>query len=159
MKRVRITDWSKVRQIVIVIFLLLAALRGFMHKDIAQKWSGAVTVIESHEPKQEIQNESKRDPATYLNAEENAISEAKDAAAEDDADALHKDINKNDGRIDINTASQADLETLNGIGPAKAKAIIAYRKEYGGFRVLEELMEVKGIGAATFAKIKDSIRL
>jgi competence protein ComEA len=61
--------------------------------------------------------------------------------------------------ISINQATQDELETLLGIGPTKALGIISYRDEYGGFKALEELTEVKGIGPATFAKIKDFIRL
>lgn len=61
--------------------------------------------------------------------------------------------------ININQAAQAELETLKGIGPSKAKAIISYREEYGDFKALEELTEVKGIGPATYEKIKDRIRL
>lgn len=60
-------------------------------------------------------------------------------------------------RIDINTASEEELCTLKGIGPAKASAILAYRKSYGGFVCIEEIMEVKGIGEGTFEKIRDFI--
>ncbi len=60
-------------------------------------------------------------------------------------------------KININTASSDELQALKGIGPAKAKAIIDYRQAYGGFLVLEEIMEVKGIGQATYNAIKDHI--
>ncbi|MBQ4505757.1 MAG: helix-hairpin-helix domain-containing protein [Firmicutes bacterium] len=61
------------------------------------------------------------------------------------------------GLIDLNGASQQELESLKGIGPAKAKAIIAYREAHGGFICAEEITEVKGIGAGIYEKIKDSI--
>ena len=64
-----------------------------------------------------------------------------------------------DGLININTASQSELETLPGIGPVKAKAIIEYRRSYKGFVAKEEIMEVRGIGPATYEKIKDRITL
>jgi len=64
-----------------------------------------------------------------------------------------------DTLIDINRADREELETLHGIGPAKASKIIEYREEYGGFNAVEELMEIKGIGPATFSKIKDSVCL
>ncbi len=58
-------------------------------------------------------------------------------------------------RIDLNAATLDELCTLKGIGPAKAQAILDYRDAYGGFVCVEEIMEVKGIGESTFAKIKD----
>ena len=60
-----------------------------------------------------------------------------------------------DDRIDLNAATVEQLCTLKGIGPAKAQAILDYRDAYGGFVCVEEIMEVKGIGESTFAKIKD----
>ena len=60
-------------------------------------------------------------------------------------------------KININTASVEELQTLKGIGPATAKSIILYREEYGAFSAIEEIMNVKRIGEKTFAKIKDFI--
>ena len=61
--------------------------------------------------------------------------------------------------ININTADRAELESLPGIGPVKAKAIMEYRSRYKGFVAKEEIMEVKGIGPATYEKIKDKITI
>ncbi|MBR0139744.1 MAG: helix-hairpin-helix domain-containing protein [Firmicutes bacterium] len=61
------------------------------------------------------------------------------------------------GLIDINSADSKTLRSLNGIGPVKAQAIIEYRKAYGGFVCAEEILQVKGIGKATYEKIKDRI--
>lgn len=63
------------------------------------------------------------------------------------------------GKININTASKEELDLLPGIGEAKAQAIIDYREANGPFTSLEELMEVKGIGKATFDGLKDFITL
>lgn len=62
-----------------------------------------------------------------------------------------------DNRININTADEAQLTTLTGIGATRAQAIIAYREENGPFAAIEEIMNVQGIKEGTFAKIKDEI--
>ncbi|MBI4948026.1 helix-hairpin-helix domain-containing protein [Candidatus Berkelbacteria bacterium] len=62
-------------------------------------------------------------------------------------------------KININTATSAQLETLNGIGPSKASAIIEYRKKVGGFKNISEINNVSGIGDKTYAAIKDFITL
>jgi competence protein ComEA len=59
--------------------------------------------------------------------------------------------------IDINTASQAELETLPGIGPTTAQKIIAYRTENGPFQTTEDIINVSGIGPGTYERIKDLI--
>ena len=59
--------------------------------------------------------------------------------------------------VNINTATVEELDTLPGIGPAIAQRIVDYRTEYGDFANIEDLMNVKGIGEATFAKFKDVI--
>jgi competence protein ComEA len=61
------------------------------------------------------------------------------------------------GKVNINHADQSQLETLTGIGPAKAQKIIEYRNEHGGFNSIEEIMNVSGIGEKTFESIKDQI--
>lgn len=60
-------------------------------------------------------------------------------------------------RINLNTASAEELDTLPGIGPAKAADIIVYREANGGFGSIEELQEVKGIGEKTFENLKDLV--
>lgn len=61
------------------------------------------------------------------------------------------------GLININTATLEQLDTLPGIGPAIAQRIIDYRETIGGFKAVEQVTEVSGIGNATLAKIKDLI--
>ena len=61
------------------------------------------------------------------------------------------------GTVNLNTATQAQLETLPGIGASAAKRIIEYRQKNGGFKKVEELMNVKGIGEKSFLKLKQHI--
>ena len=59
--------------------------------------------------------------------------------------------------IDLNSATVADLETLPGIGRSTAERIVEHRKKTGGFKKIEELMNVKGIGEKSFLRLKPLI--
>lgn len=61
------------------------------------------------------------------------------------------------GLVNLNTATIADLETLPGIGPALAQRIIDFRESNGGFRTVDDLLEVPGIGAKKFEELKDHV--
>lgn len=61
------------------------------------------------------------------------------------------------GKININAATAAELETLPGIGPKLAESIVEYRTAHGLFKSIEEITLVSGIGEATFADIRDHI--
>jgi len=61
--------------------------------------------------------------------------------------------------VDLNTADQAALETLPGIGPALAGRILAWRDEHGRFGAVEDLLDVNGIGDARFADLRDRVRV
>lgn len=60
-------------------------------------------------------------------------------------------------KININTATVAELTTLKGIGDAYAQRIVEYREANGPFTSIEQIKEVKGIGEKTFESIKDQI--
>ena len=73
------------------------------------------------------------------------------SSAEDDSPRLV-------GAVNINTATPEQLELLPGIGEARAKAVIALRKQRGGFKSVDELTEVKGIGEAALERLRPFIR-
>jgi competence protein ComEA len=59
--------------------------------------------------------------------------------------------------VDLNTATQSELETIKGIGPSKAKAIIEYRNKNGAFRSVNDLELVKGFGKQSVEKVKGEL--
>ena len=61
------------------------------------------------------------------------------------------------GKVNINTATEAELMTLPGIGEAKAALIVGYREEHGKFSKIEDLMQISGIKEGIFQKIKNNI--
>lgn len=73
-----------------------------------------------------------------------------------DAESLSTSM---EGKVRINYATQEEIETLNGIGPKKAQAIIQFREENGFFQTIDDLLQVQGIGEKTLEKIKDQIQI
>lgn len=67
------------------------------------------------------------------------------------------DGNVSSGRVNINTADMDSLMTLSGVGESRARSIIAYREENGGFGCAEDIMNVTGIKEGLYAKIKEQI--
>ena len=59
--------------------------------------------------------------------------------------------------VNINTATKDELVALNGIGPAKAQAILDYRKQNGPFKSVDDLKSVKGIGAKRLEKLRPEL--
>ncbi|NUT06360.1 MAG: ComEA family DNA-binding protein [Hamadaea sp.] len=62
-----------------------------------------------------------------------------------------------DGKVNLNTATAAQLDALPGVGPVLAERIVAYRDRKGGFRNVGELRQVEGIGDAKFEQLKDLV--
>lgn len=65
--------------------------------------------------------------------------------------------NSKQGKVNINTATLEELQTIKGIGKKKAEAILQYRKEHGAFRTKEELLQVKGIGKKALEAIESQV--
>lgn len=119
--------------------------------------------ISKEERKEESKAESEEDSKAESKAESKAGSKAeigvdgekKEAGIEDSPEKIQQ--NREEKKININTATEQELESLKGIGPATAKNIIRYREEYGGFSSIEEIKNVKRIGDKIFEKIKADI--
>ena len=61
--------------------------------------------------------------------------------------------------VNLNTATQAELESLKGVGPAKAKSIIEYREQNGAFQSVDELKKVKGFGEKSVESLKNDLHV
>ena len=66
---------------------------------------------------------------------------------------------KDDGKVNLNTATKEELQTLPGIGEAKAQSIVAWREEHGSFTQIEDIMKIEGIKEGVFSKIKDCVKV
>lgn len=99
-------------------------------------------------PKNSDNNELKDETNTYT-------------AKENENTNISKNTNSDikNGKININTATQTELETLPGIGPSIATKIISYRKENGKFTNIEDIKKVSGIGDNRYLQIKDLIKV
>lgn len=87
-----------------------------------------------------------------------SVAETKALTTEQQVAGAEAGVNsKENGRINLNTATAEQLMELPGIGEAKATAILAYRANIGAFTDIEEIKNVSGIGEAMFEKIKDKI--
>jgi competence protein ComEA len=62
-------------------------------------------------------------------------------------------------KININSASARDLESLPRVGPVMAQRILSFRKDHGPFQSIDELRQIKGIGEKTLARIRDRITI
>lgn len=111
--------------------------------------------ISKEESKEESKAESEEESKVRSKAEIGVDGEKKEAGIEDSPEKIQQ--NREEKKININTATEQELESLKGIGPATAKNIIRYREEYGGFSSIEEIKNVKRIGDKIFEKIKADI--
>ena len=85
--------------------------------------------------------------------------EKQETLTEKQASKTDNTSNGTNDKISINTATLEQLQTLTGIGEAKAEAIIEYRMKNGLFTTIEEIKNVAGIGESIFEKIKDNITI
>ena len=93
----------------------------------------------------------------YDRREEKAVIEEQAVEMEAEADDVALGRTDEKGRIDINTANEKMLEQLPGIGPVKAKKIVEIRKLMGGFRTVDDLMNIDGIGEKNIEKLRELV--
>lgn len=112
-------------------------------------------------------------PGMYLINKDNNINELiklasgyKDGAIKLSANLVLKDnmklfvySNNISSKININTASNQELTTIKGIGPAIAKKIIDYRQKYGNFKSISDIKKIKGIKEKLFTKIYEYLKI
>ncbi len=108
---------------------------------------------------QEQESTSGDAASTASNSNEGSNGTSSGSSDSDESDTSDGSTDEEEGLISINTASETQLQTLPGIGPSKATAIIQYREEHGSFQSKEDLKKVKGIGDKTFDKLKALIQL
>ena len=61
--------------------------------------------------------------------------------------------------VSLNTATAEQLDTLDGVGPATANKILEYRRQHGGFRTIDDLGEIPGIGPKRLAALRGKVQL
>ncbi|WP_025726649.1 helix-hairpin-helix domain-containing protein [Heyndrickxia ginsengihumi] len=88
---------------------------------------------------------------------ENQLPTVNSASSSSAAEQGESSLQSSNNLVNINTADETELQTLTGIGPSKAAAIIEYREKNGFFKKVEDLKNVSGIGDKTFEKIQSSI--
>ena len=99
----------------------------------------------------------KKENIVYIEKPCNCPDSINDACIKDEI--VNEDMGTNDALVSINNSTKEELMTLPGIGESKADAIIKYRNENNGFKKLEDIMNVSGIGESAYSKIKDHIKL
>lgn len=104
-------------------------------------------------PEYNIDSSLENNESVIEKSESKVVDEIKSNDNNDNKNTL---INK---LVNINTAGIKELSTLTGIGEAKAQKIIDYREANGGFKSIDEIMKVKGIGKATYEKFKANITI
>lgn len=138
-----------------------------LEKELAKVKSAKIEATEviSADSNQIPESEIKKSPQIIEHRPTRAVStqsqdqnQVKDSilSTEKNSSASNQEIS---GKIKINSASLEELDSLPEIGPVYAQRIIDYRNANGGFKSIEEIQEVKGIGPKTFEKIKDLIEL
>ncbi|MCJ7576050.1 MAG: helix-hairpin-helix domain-containing protein [Dehalococcoidia bacterium] len=154
----------------ITVFLLIAAIAAGVMLGVQRSRNQPVEIVVSQIEPPAYNGElyiggAVANPGIYPWQEDDTLQTLlSDAGVEPDADLSHIEVyipregeGQSPQKIDINRAEPWLLEALPGIGEVTAQAIVDYRDENGPFQRIEDLLMVKGIGDATFEKMKDFI--
>ncbi|MBT1175930.1 helix-hairpin-helix domain-containing protein [Bifidobacterium sp. LC6] len=120
----------------------------------AENAAGSEATTQSDERVDE-QSDEQSDAADSPAAESHNATQDSEPQGQDASNA----IAGNDTRININTATLEELQTITGVGPVTAQRIIDHRNTVGRFTSVDELMDVSGIGAKTLEKMRDQVRV
>jgi len=142
----------KVKTLIIISAVMIAVvfsfcLGYFKAKMDFREFSDTYTVSVEKNAESTVSYEENTEPTTPIKETAQPTVSPEETAEQDDLTLL----------VNINTASAAELDKLPGIGSALAGRIVEYRKENGEFRNRYDIMDVPGIGAGTYEKIKNNI--
>lgn len=135
----------------VIIFLIFSLLLGFGVKQVRER-----STSQTKNEKWEIQKASLVEEFQQL-SEERKSQQDQLTLKEPAKQSLQSAKERLTKKIDLNHATAEELTSLPKIGPAMAERIIQYRRQYGFFKRIEDIQNVKGIGPKTFELIKDFI--
>ena len=146
---------GKVRETVMLLLMLIAggayALSGYGEK------TGELTLIRESETDFHAEENDTLEASKHRIHETTAVLEQEQREAPEASEQELQEQSATNDKINLNTATLEELDSLPGIGPATARKIIEYRETWGGFAVPEEILNVKRIGEKTYEKLKDKI--
>lgn len=144
-----------------MIFLILSLITGLVHADPPRTLNTSFADYAQQQKQHDTQLQQGASNAKSASSSAPVLKvEKAGATPKTTSSAKTKSNAKSSTPININQADESSLSnTLTGVGPAKARAIVEYRREHGGFKRIEDLVEVKGIGPATLEKNRHLLRL
>jgi competence protein ComEA len=134
------------------VFQAIEAAGGFLPEAAARRINQAQSLVDGEQLYVFTEQEAEELDASGESADQVLTGQDFSAKAQESGGE-----SSSNGKVNLNTADEATLMTLNGIGESRAKDIISYREAHGGFSAIEEIMNVQGIKEGTFNKIKDDI--
>ena len=140
-----------------ILALVCAFALGWVLGSGGARETVSVTVAAPSETASALEETASAPAADETAAAEAATTDGASAASAAETQDLALQEPTREKPLNLNTATQAQLELLPGIGPALAQAILDYRAEFGPFTAPEQLMEVPGIGEKRFAAVEQLI--